>query len=1088
MFINNKIKNNLVFSNYKNNILPLIEDTTQNKFIFTQQYKHGFKYCCFDTFENVEQYLKENNNLFEVLQYNKCIKPFIDIDINDKIFNKETILKNILTEYKKAFYNGFKINIDDKDIIILDSTRENKISYHIIINNGYYFQNIEQQGIFIKYLFNQANNIESNEIKYLIDKSVYYKNKNFRCVNQTKYNDKNNLIMVSNHNIKQSLIIDYFNECTINKKNIVDCSFIIKELLKLRDDTLINKLNLKYDHIYFNNNDKNDLKYILSQIPREYYENYNYWWRIGVAVKNINFDFYDLFDFYSKGCKKYDEAENYELYKKNNGSNGWCYLYSLPNKEGLNKHIEEKLINEYKKFDSVNISEDFKIIEDNNKYMNSNNLINAVEKHIILYSPMGSGKTHITNEYLKILKKDENKNNNNTTKTDTTTEDLKALKNLIDVKEKKLNLWKNEDEEIKEDEHFKKDYKKLQNKIYELRQKYNELKNNNNYTKDLKVLFITPRITCANHTFKTFNTILGDLQDYNEYKTKEQAAELYKYDGSIIISPESIYKLNKNNKYDLIFIDEVESNLNQLSSTTCKNKNDSFKNIYNFINNATRVIYAYAFITNRTINFIKKLDGEKLLIKNTHNDNKKKAYIYNDWEALTTKLLKDLKQGKKIYCHVTSCRFGQELVDKIINEKILKNEDVLYYSSNESIKNGNTLTNNEMLLDINNEWAKYKFIISTSSITVGNSYEREDIDDVYIFGGISYFGGCSVRDSFQNHMRVRKNQGDLWVYLPDEPKKKKYNFELLNFIENYEIQYNETYLNDKHNYIKLTFYTEEIYFLLQNDIIKDNQLKNYLINIYTEYEEFKHKYTPAEQKNIYVKYHNFYNAFEKIKNNYSTELDEITKFNELEKQLNINIYNYIFNDYLNKMKYEIKNINIEKCEDDEEKRKQKSLLYDEIKDITQEELNYLIKKRESNKGITYNNTFEIIKAIFKTYFKDPNKEEVKHIYNNIYSDKYKRQYFDNIILEFNYYNNPLKYTEYITKTFNNILTDQTEKSNIYNKLNIIIEINKIFKIKGSYSNFKIKVGTFLKKFHSYILNDTNKKLISNFFKLKYDDT
>jgi len=183
------------------------------------------------------------------------------------------------------------------------------------------------------------------------------------------------------------------------------------------------------------------------------------------------------------------------------------------------------------------------------------------------------------------------------------------------------------------------------------------------------------------------------------------------------------------------------------------------------------------------------------------------------------------------------------------------------------------------------------------------------------------------------------------------------------------------------------------------------------------------------------------------------------------------------------MKYEIKNIKIEKCEDDEDekrKRKQKNLLYDEIKDITQEELNYLIKKRESNKGITYNNTFEIIKAIFKTYFKDPNKEEVKQIYNNIYSDKYKRQYFDNIILEFNYYNNPLKYSEYIIKTFNNILTDQTEKSNIYNKLNIIIEINKIFKIKGSYSNFKIKVGTFLKKIHSYILNDTNKKLISNF--------
>lgn len=80
------------------------------------------------------------------------------------------------------------------------------------------------------------------------------------------------------------------------------------------------------------------------------------------------------------------------------------------------------------------------------------------------------------------------------------------------------------------------------------------------------------------------------------------------------------------------------------------------------------------------------------------------------------------------------------------NTKFFKKRRYLYYSSNKSIKICNILPNNEMLLDINNERAKCKFIISTSSITVGNSYEREDIEDVYIFGGISYFGGCSVRD------------------------------------------------------------------------------------------------------------------------------------------------------------------------------------------------------------------------------------------------------------------------------------------------------------------------------------------------------
>ena len=89
MFVNNPVEKSLVFLNYKNEVCPIIEDTKQIKFIFTQQKKNAFKYICLNTYEEAEQYLKENNNLFEVLQYNKAVKPFFDIDIyNDENINK----------------------------------------------------------------------------------------------------------------------------------------------------------------------------------------------------------------------------------------------------------------------------------------------------------------------------------------------------------------------------------------------------------------------------------------------------------------------------------------------------------------------------------------------------------------------------------------------------------------------------------------------------------------------------------------------------------------------------------------------------------------------------------------------------------------------------------------------------------------------------------------------------------------------------------------------------------------------------------------------------------------------------------------
>jgi hypothetical protein len=218
---------------------------------------------------------------------------------------------------------------------------------------------------------------------------------------------------------------------------------------------------------------------------------------------------------------------------------------------------------------------------------------------------------------------------------------------------------------------------------------------------------------------------------------------------------------------------------------------------------------------------------------------------------------------------------------------------------------GETMTNNKKLNNINEEWKKYKLIGSTSSLTVGNSYENLDIDNIYIFGGITPFSGCCVRDSFQNHMRVRHNQGDLYVFLP--AGQKKYKPDLLNFNENNENNEAELKNIQTYNLFKYSFEDLEIYYLLKSKKLEDNKLKIFLYNCidYDEYEKQYIKFSSKERQEILKKYNTLLKQIEIMSTNYNNSLHEIIKINAFERHININIYNHIFKDYLNKMSYKI---------------------------------------------------------------------------------------------------------------------------------------------------------------------------------------
>jgi hypothetical protein len=322
------------------------------------------------------------------------------------------------------------------------------------------------------------------ELKNIIDLSVYSKNKNLRLPNQSKLlkeyekekitlkqqinkakekNEKNDdlekqkkklekkilknesvLKITSQHNFKDTLLINHFHD----DPNILDCSFLNT---KTEEITQLNK-EYKYENIVYINNDKSNLNKVLPLIPKIYFENYDDWYKIGTAIKNINCECYDLFDFYSRGPPNYNEEENKIYFKSFKGNNSWGYLFGLIDDTKINKIIKKQLIEDYKKYDAIENTNNFKIINDESKYINSVNLIESTEKHVILFAHPGKGKTYAIQEFINNIKMNTNKNVNL---------ELEQINIKIQNKIKYIDLFlENYAIYIKDDERCAHDYKK----------------------------------------------------------------------------------------------------------------------------------------------------------------------------------------------------------------------------------------------------------------------------------------------------------------------------------------------------------------------------------------------------------------------------------------------------------------------------------------------------------------------------------------------------------------------------------------------------------------------------------------------------
>lgn len=777
----------------------------------------------------INGYLTSNNNFYEILRPYTKIKLFFDLEEKqNKIsinWEEEAQKKlNMFIQFLKLQVKEIlKVDLTNNDIIILDSSDQLKTSYHLIINK-IIFENIETQKIFIKYLENTiySNNFYNNIISNFIDSGIYTKNRPFRFINQSKLK-QTRILKNNNVEILKTFVTAHEEQENYIKMNDIEhlekIKFETVKTTKIKQTNNIKKNNINIYSPHFASSPKENLKTLKNVTDNDIkemkpYKQYLYLihqplkWEVynnvvcavasveGSTVEDVK-EWAALHPEYNENddvIKTFDKKK--EWAKQNIKHKNIYYLRNLAKlcDPDFFKDAPEELI---KNLFGLNL-EGYEVINEDSKYIDEKRqLLLLLVKFLIIFAPMGKGKTQFIKDYLKLYP-------------------------------------------------------------------------------DKSILYISCRQSFANFiTGEDFKEI--GLVNYMDLKKDKQN---FKNNNKMCCSLESLNEIEYIDKFDIIILDEVETVLNILSSQTMGNKTlYNYNLLKSYIDKSERVFAADAFITNRTIDFINNFKGDKTIIINEKPNIERGAFEVHENKILNM-LCDSIKRGEKNYVCFGSAKKLNLFYDSIIKNKLLEKEDIIYYKSTAGDKETKETLNN-----INNEWVKYKLILTTPTITVGCSFSVPDyFDNTFI---VSY-PSCVVRDTFQTHMRARTIKNNK-IYF-SIPETKTYNF--IRSSANIKMSlYNN--FDDQINYN----------FELHKKLIEEYKTKlQNQSNKYFEQNTDKENDYITKELNKVEKYEYYF-----IKNNLDIpeDLKQIFKYNLFEEALSAQHYKYMFYYFLKRCNYKI---------------------------------------------------------------------------------------------------------------------------------------------------------------------------------------
>ena len=668
-----------------------------------------------------ESYLSVNRNMYEIIPPGLPVKLYFDLEMEyDGLTEShmqhccEEFIYFVACEIKKLF--GVELMMAENDIVIEDSCRENKLSYHIIVNRKICFQSEADMKTFIMYLLHRFQNPQTDyerelvellsyttpkgENRFIFDPIPYGSYQNFRFVGQSKYGSPH---VLRNWTPYWSNVIDTFvriyKEYDCEERKVIT-SEMLSELVQFDiDKQKRNKKNKNISDVVANECEVETAGITLfTKMKMSETQLYQMpaWKRALYLIPNTNQNWQTYRNVAMAVCGAGGTAQDFEMwatlspkdvgnsvrdYHDFNINSGVGHTYRLTFLRRLAKKCNpsyyensKEVLNHYFELDTNGM----KVIQESSQFVSMQGTpdehnIEDSAKQIILHAYLGRGKTT-------------------------------AIKRILGG------------------------YKSY--------------------------LFLSSRQTFARFIASEFEGSVCYLDCNGNYNHDK-----------FIVSIESLHKCALRT-YDVVVLDECESVFAQFSSTTMNNKQlETWNRLSSFIESSSKVVYADAFLTNRTLDICRHFNnnGEGVcLIQNETPAIRRIAEEVNS-DSFCSHLLQSIKKNEKNYVcysslsklqkHMNMLR-GASLVDANVKE-VMDNSLIYHSQADDSLF--------DTLNSINTSWAEAKLIVTSPSNTIGCSYSPgslPDVNNVYVNG----FPSCTCRDTFQSQMRVRHLKNNKMVY------------------------------------------------------------------------------------------------------------------------------------------------------------------------------------------------------------------------------------------------------------------------------------------------------------------------------------